>query len=119
MLFGTRHQLINMGEIKILYRNHKLEQVSSFKYLGVVSDSKLTFAAHVEHLKSKKYAKIRILGRVRHVLDQGTALTLYKTLILPIYDNCDYITVLMELTRGITETTKLCLPHNPRSELFY
>lgn len=42
-------------------------------------------------LESKTYAKIKLLGRVCHILGQDPALTLYKTLILPIYDYCDYV----------------------------
>ena len=73
MLFGTSNQLSNLGQLTISYGEEAFEQVQSFKYLGVVLDSRLTFSEHV------------------HILDQGTALMLYKTLILPIYDYCDYV----------------------------
>ncbi len=91
MVFGTSHQINNIGELDITYGNVRLDKVDSFKYLGVVLDSRLTFTSHIAHLKSKTYAKIKLLGRVHHVLDQNTALTLYKTLILPVYDYCDFI----------------------------
>ena len=32
-----------------------------------------------------------MLGRISGVLDSNTAVTLYKTLILPIFDYCDYV----------------------------
>ena len=54
---------------------------------GLLNES---FTEHVKYLRLKTYAKIILLGRLHHILDQGTALTLYKTLILPIYDYCDY-----------------------------
>ena len=91
MLFGTTHQLGNIGNLKIEYGNTSIVRVTSFKYLGVVLDSRLTFSDHVCHLKSKTYSKIKLPRRVRNILNQGTALTMYKTLILPIFDYCDFI----------------------------
>ena len=80
MLLGTTNQLRNIGDIDIRYNNVTIDRVHSFKYLGMVLDSRLTFSAHVAHLKSKTYAKIKLLGRVRHIIDQSTALNMYKTL---------------------------------------
>ncbi len=91
MIFGTSHQINVIGNLDILYSGVYIEKVNSFKYLGVVLDSRLTFGEHISYLKSKTYSKIKLLGRVRHILDQNTALTLYKTLILPVYDYCDFI----------------------------
>ena len=68
-----------------------MERVDKFKYLGIVLDSGLNFEVHVKYLKSKLYAKIKLLGRVRGLLDRNTALTIYKTLILPVLDYCDHI----------------------------
>ena len=68
-----------------------MEQVGKFKYLGIWLNSSLTFSDHVSYLKSKLYAKIKLLGRVQMLLDRKTALTIYKTLILPVLDYCDYI----------------------------
>ena len=39
----------------------------------------------------KTYAKIKLLGRVRHIIDQQTALIMYKSLILPVFDYCDFV----------------------------
>ncbi len=54
-------------------------------------DSRLTFQAHTDYMKSKTFGKIKLLGRVRNIIDKETALLLYKCLILPIYDYCDYV----------------------------
>ena len=42
-------------------------------------DSRLTFG------------KINLLGSVRNIIDREIALLLYKSLIVPIYNYCDYI----------------------------
>ena len=91
MIFDTSNQISNVGKLDLKYGGVYLEQVESFKYLGMVLDSRLIFAEHIDYLNSKTYARIRLLGRVRHILDQNTALTLYKTLILPVYDYCNFI----------------------------
>ena len=91
MLFGTPAQTKAYSHIKVQHREHQLEQCSTFKYLGIVLDSNLNFNAHAEYMKSKTIGKIRLLGRVRNTIDRDTAELLYKTLILPIYDYCDYV----------------------------
>ena len=57
MIFGTSNQISNVGKLDIKYGGKKLERVASFKYSGMVLHSKLTFAEHVDHLKSKTYVK--------------------------------------------------------------
>ncbi len=91
MLFGTSHQLQNIGTVSVTHGNCTLEVVSTFCYLGIVLDSRLTFSSHVQHIKSKTFSKIKLLGRVRHILDTNTASMLYKTLILPIFDYLDFV----------------------------
>ena len=54
-------------------------------------DQHLTFTNHVEYLKSKTLSKIGLLGKARYFVDHETAMMLYKTLILPYYDYCDYV----------------------------
>ena len=54
-------------------------------------DSHLTFEEHVNYMKSKTIGKIKLLGRIRHIINRETAVMLYKTSILPIYDYCDYL----------------------------
>ena len=48
-------------------------------------------SSYVDHIMAKTISKIELLGHVRKILDQQTATLLYKTLILPIYEYCDWI----------------------------
>ncbi len=77
MTFGTRVQLERIGNIDIKSGDAALEHVNKFKYLGIWLDSNLNFTEHVLYLKSKLYAKIKLLGRVCMLLDRKTALTIY------------------------------------------
>ena len=54
-------------------------------------DEKLSFSDHVEMVKSKVTKRIGVLGRIRKYINKQTALTLYKTLVLPHFDYCDYV----------------------------
>ena len=91
MLFGTRSQLSKLSDVKVYAGQSELERVESFKYLGVVLDPNLTFSQHIEYLKSKTLSKISLLGRARYFVDHDTSVMLYKTLILPYYDYCDFV----------------------------
>ena len=91
MVFGNRHPQGRISNVHVQYENTVLEQVQSFKYLGIVLDSTLSFNEHIHYLKGKLYTKIILLGRVRGLLDIYTSLMVYKTLILPVIDYCAYI----------------------------
>ena len=54
-------------------------------------DPNLSFQEHANYLRKKTLGKIKLLGRVSHIMDRATALTLYKSLVLPIYDYNDFI----------------------------
>ncbi len=91
MLFGTQPQLSTFQDVSVTHRGLVLEKCYKFKYLGVMLDSRLTFEEHAIYMKSKTIGKIKLLGRIRHIIDRETAVMLYKTLILPIYDYCDFL----------------------------
>ena len=91
MFFGTRPQLAKLSEVKVYAGQSELERVDRFKYLGVMLDSALTFSHHVEYLKSKTLSKIGLLGKAGYFVDHNTSIMLYKTLILPYFDYCDYV----------------------------
>ena len=65
--------------------------MDTFKYFDIVLDSSLTFNDHLQYLEGKLYSKIKLLGRVRWLLDRSTTLTVYKTLMLHIIDYGVYI----------------------------
>ena len=68
-----------------------LEQVSSYKYLGIWIDSTLSFSHHISHLQSKVRAKLGFLYRNRHAFTPSAKLTLVKMTILPTLDFGDTI----------------------------
>ena len=68
MLFGKRQKLTRTDELDIIHNNVEVENVTSFKYLGVMLDECLKFEAHVKYIKRKVYAKMKALGRLRQYI---------------------------------------------------
>ena len=72
-----------------------LNQVSSFKYLGIEVDKHLTFDGHVNKLCGKVKARAGLLWRIRPFISESLAKDLYTSLIHPhftygdiVYDAC-------------------------------
>ena len=91
MVFGTKLQTASCRDITISHDAVTLDMVDNYKYLGTVLDPQLSPSSHVQYLKSKTYSKIKLLGTLRNITDMDTWLTMYKTLVLPIYDYCDFL----------------------------
>ena len=66
-----------------------IPRVNSFKFLGIVLDSRLTMTKHVQHIKTKCARRLnlfRCIAGTDFGADRKTLLYLYKSLILPIIE---------------------------------
>ena len=89
VLFGTRPKLEEVHGFNVQIDGQEVERLDSFKYLGVMVDSHLMFSDHVKYIQSKTVSKIKLLGRAHSFLSQELCISLYKSLILPLFDfNC-------------------------------
>ena len=52
-------------------------------------DDKLSFSSHVEYVKKKVKPRLRMLHKYKYVLNRKLKKTLYKTLIVPLFDYGD------------------------------
>ncbi len=68
-----------------------IEHVSTYKYLGLLLDDKLSMELHISKLCSKTKMKLGMLGRIRTFISKSTAITLYKSLLLPVIEYGDLI----------------------------
>ncbi len=89
--FGTQRQLAKCDALNVECDGIKLEQITSYKYLGIMVDSKLSFDKNTEYIYSKVIKRIGVLGKSRFFLSQELALYLYKQLILPLLDYGDVL----------------------------
>ena len=59
------------------------DQKTDIKYLGILTDSNLTWKYHISHITSKIRKNIVVNARLRHFVPSCTLLTLYRSLISP------------------------------------
>ena len=71
--------------------------MNEFRYLSVFLDENLTFDSHIEYIHNKASKKLGAMRKVRESMDQGTALKLYRSLVLLHFDYCN--TVYMTATQ--------------------
>ena len=96
VMYGLKSQTRKIVNHDLLMNNNKLDKVSSYNYLGVHLDMNLNFHKYLQICVQRTTYKIYMLSKVRRYIDFNTALTIYKTMILPIleygdvaYDNSD------------------------------
>ena len=66
-----------------------IPRLNSFKFLGIVLDSRLSMVKHIEHIKakcSKRLNLFRCIAGTDYGADRTTLLHLYKALVLPIIE---------------------------------
>ena len=76
---------------KVYIDDNPVKRVESSKTLGVHIDQKLSWSDHVNVVVKKVSVAIRGLIQVRPYIPTKTALTIYHTMILPLFDYCDIV----------------------------
>ena len=66
-----------------------IESVITFKYLGVVFDSHMTWKDQADHVYKKVAVRVNVLRRIRTFLTEKAAIHVYNGIILPVFDYCD------------------------------
>ena len=91
MILGLSKRLQNFSHLNISIDGIDLNRVDRCKYLGIILDQHLSFYDHINYISGKIRQKLGIFARCRKYISQDTALTLYKSLILPHFDYCDQV----------------------------
>lgn len=97
------------GQIKIVCMNGVvLERVEVIKYLGVMIDSRLTFAEHCDYMLKKIGKKTSFLNRIGQYLTPYSRQIVYKSIIAPHFEYSATVIVGM----GETQIKKLQVAQN-------
>ena len=88
MLFGTTKNLDKFKNVSLKYNNNAIERVDSFKYLGVIFDSHMTWLHHVDHISSNVSKRCGIVRRIKYYLPVCTLKMLAEAMIIPDFDYC-------------------------------
>ena len=67
------------------------KSMNAFKYLGIVSNSTLSFDDLIEHLRKKLLKVLKVFSRVRPALTLEAANRVYAAMVLPILDYSDIV----------------------------
>ena len=89
--FGTRQRAKKFKNIKVSLSDTFIQQVSSYKYLGVALDVSLSFNLQIQQTINKVSYKLYILSKIRQFLTVSSAILIYKSMILPYFDYGDII----------------------------
>ena len=103
-------------------KDTSIDGAKSFKYLGVTLHQSMSWADHVDAICMKINQRIGLIRRIRNLLPLQTRVTLYNTLILPLFDYGDVIwgdknndTLMSELQILQNKAAKVMLGLPPRS----
>ena len=95
VLFRSRHKFHAENELLIIHESQEVQQVSHFKYLGVILDQHLDFKSHVDYIRGKVSQRTGLMWRIRNCISTQLAKDLYISLIDPyfqyfsfVYDGC-------------------------------
>ena len=86
MLIGTHQRLNAVESFSVAAHNTSLERVYTLKYLGVTMEETFSWKEHVRLLGKKVSSRLALLRCARKVLPKSTCITLYNTIVLPLFD---------------------------------
>ena len=75
----------------IVIDGHNIEEVSQTKFLWVILDHRLNWAAHCNYICCKMSNGIGIIIKARKVFNETTLFSLYNSLILPYISYCIHV----------------------------
>ena len=91
MLVGTHQRLSRVNSFTVHARNNILGRVYQFKYLGVMLDSTLSWNDHIDYISSKISSRLGMLRKARRVVPREACITLYVSMVLPLFDYCSAV----------------------------
>ena len=86
MVIGGRNKLSQFNDIARVANNDQLENVTKFKYLGVIINQHLTWHDHIEQLQSKIAKRLGVLKRIKHLLPVYARRIYVSTMVIPILE---------------------------------
>ena len=86
MVIGGRNKLSQFNDIALIANNDPLENVTKFKYLGVIINQHLTWHDHIEQLQSKIAKRLGVLKQIKHYLPVYARRIYVSTMVIPILE---------------------------------
>ena len=91
MLVGSNRKLESRMALTVSIFDHNVNNVNSFKYLGISISSDFTWTNHVEYIAGKINQRLGLLNRIKHLLPFSARVLFYNNLIMPLFDYADLV----------------------------
>ena len=92
MLIGSYQKLKQCNsDSQIKIGDTLIQRVTAIKSLGIMIDETLTWHSNTDIITKKVNRGLHVLKRLRDLVDMGTLVTVYKTLIQPHFDYCSQV----------------------------
>ena len=75
----------------VIIENEKINEVRSFKFLGVIIDNKLTWQDHIYYIKNKIAKSMGIIYKIIKYVDRQILINLYYSLVFPYLIYCNEV----------------------------
>ena len=80
-----------MLDIKLSLNNQILEQVCSYKYLGLILDEHLNYNKHIKEMNKLVALKLYLMSKIRKYITESACINIFKTMVLSLIEYCDII----------------------------
>ena len=90
-VFGLRSQAKQIRHHVLYIDDIKIDGVPTYKYLGITLDANLTYNRHLENIIKTISYKSLLLAKMRKYITREVAITIYKTMILPVLEYGDIL----------------------------
>ena len=91
VLFGTKKFNTNITCSNLTIAGEEIMFVDEYKNLGIILDKHLSFTKHIRYVQGLAAHKIYMLSKIRPCITQSVAIRIYKTKILPYFDQGDIL----------------------------
>ena len=111
MTFGTKQKIDKVPQLTINFKRKTIEQVNTYKYLGIHLDSSLSFKEQTNEVSKLVSHKAYCLAKIKRFVGTRIACQLYKTYVQPYFDYSDifYITANQHSISKLKSLQKRCL----------
>ena len=89
MRFGTSNKIKKEKKLNLFINGEKIGNTPTYKYLGINLDQTLNFKYHTENLMNTINHKLYMFSKIRRYLTVQSAISIYKTMIVPYFDYGD------------------------------
>ena len=91
MLIADSKKRKDTCQLRLTVNDCVIERETTFTYLGIVINEKLSWTDHIEFVRKKVNQRLGVLGRIKHFLPFYARNLFVSTMVLPFLDYCDIV----------------------------